>query len=286
MKYEGSDEDPADWFSLKHRKVDENGFLVVCNSDNGGQSTNSASCDHYDSIADISGDDRVAIMKCPDGCESYTDECNLIDIYGEIGVNLEWEEHFFSSGRAFRMSSYTIASAVWQKLQWTIVVPSYFKDCTPRNRNDPLPEPVTEPDEEGVICEKRPSEAYYLVTGDSCAESDNSQMNLRRFLRKLKTPTSNSQSFQCNESNFDSIGNLQITINGVYKGEFSIGDTLVITDSPTNMEVGIRRGGGTQTILFHSSCSKPFAIGDTFGSLKFEAFRNDPQGLVPSNYLS
>lgn len=51
---------------------------------------------------------------------------------------------------------------------------------------------------------------------------------------------------------------------------------------PTNMKAEIINADGrvAQSMTFHTSCSQPLSVGDTFGSLKLIAFKNDKQGLV------
>lgn len=65
----------------------------------------------------------------------------------------------------------------------------------------------------------------------------------------------------------------------VDKATIAVGELLTISARATDMGADIQLQIGGQMVKFHSSCSQPLAVGDSFGSLELVAFNGQEAGV-------
>ncbi len=153
--------------------------------------------------------------------------------------------------------------------------------------DDPSPDPSLP--HNGVECTKRADKLWFEFTGGACNASKNTQRKLKdkdknkdKDKDKNKNKNKNKNLFTCEESENFNVNPSEVVLITINETPYSkkVGEHILILDGPTNMEVEINASSGEQTVTLHSSCSKNFAIGDTFGALRFVGFENSEQGLV------
>jgi hypothetical protein len=151
------------------------------------------------------------------------------------------------------------------------------KDPSSPTLSPALTDPSPTEEEGKILCTKRATHLYFKYTGSVCKNSD-------RNLRKK----GGSKDTTCNDTNFPpGRGAASITINGQTllndnntAKSFKVGDIILVTGGPTNMEVFVRSSedaDATQLFALHSSCSGDFSTGDEFGSFKLVGFYNTEQ---------
>ncbi|GFH56318.1 IgGFc-binding protein isoform X1 [Chaetoceros tenuissimus] len=145
--------------------------------------------------------------------------------------------------------------------------------CEPYPPSPPID--TTCPERTNTVCGSRGT-FWYVVTGGSCTWSNNCLPEIE-----------DRKEWSCEESGpFDefSENGYTLKINGqdpetpspTGDGLYYHGDIIVVTTEETNTEIlSTDSNGNTQSVTFHSSCSRHFEISDTYGILTMIGFHNE-----------
>ena len=137
MKWEGASPNPSYvYLPLKGKKINDDGFLVVCTnwyflgSDTCQVSTG------YNSIVTMSGTEHFAIAKCKHPAEG----CDPVDVFGVPGVDATGTAQVFTGGRAYRtLESIPFPKKIFDINQWTITPNVSSSKCDPGILTPPVP---------------------------------------------------------------------------------------------------------------------------------------------------
>ena len=161
---------------------------------------------------------------------------------------------------------------------------SYAQDskCTPTNCVTPECDPETDPDCvppcERTICERRPDNFFFRLTGGSCDESNNDQAD--KFtcheMGSYNTATGKYIEFT-DTSGYETYFNGWVAPNEVVEltppsGRFPADMLVRIYTAPNKRYM-------LQDIQYHSSCSRNLFNGDSFGAVTLVGFESDEQDV-------
>jgi hypothetical protein len=129
----------------------------------------------------------------------------------------------------------------------------------------------------GTSCDSRPFEIIFEYTGDSCAATTNTQAGTLTcagdpaFADPVSVVYTGNDPADITVSPMSGIGvNSLFALTATGRDELHSNSPLEITDA----------GGVLQSLSIHTSCSKPLALGDQFGSLRVIEFSSEDDGTV------
>jgi len=123
--------------------IPEDRFVIICNRRRNFEQYYNTSCDIKATQNVFSnGNDVIAIVN---GFTTPNLDYEIIDTYGEIGVDITDEIHNFQHGRAVRKTSVTTAKLQWNKDDWIVKNDLSIYDMDPRVWNDPSEIPSSKP---------------------------------------------------------------------------------------------------------------------------------------------
>ena len=131
-RYDGDSQSPSKSFELEDKFVNNNGFIVICASNEGGI------CQYTDDVADLDGGNTITIEACSSNADGTV--CKIIDVFGVPGdksVDAETLQDF-TDGRAYRLEGPThdTPKGTWKRDDWVILKPLDGEDTTPGDRDD------------------------------------------------------------------------------------------------------------------------------------------------------
>ncbi|GFH54767.1 hypothetical protein CTEN210_11243 [Chaetoceros tenuissimus] len=129
-RYDGDSPSPSKSFELKDKFANNNGFIVICASNEGGI------CQYTDDVADLNGENTVTIEACS---KADSTDCEIIDVFGVPGDKpIDPKDQKFTDGRAYRLQGPThdTPKGIWDSDDWVILKPLDGEDTTPGDRDD------------------------------------------------------------------------------------------------------------------------------------------------------
>ena len=110
--------------------MNNNGFIVICASNEGGI------CQYTDDVADLDGGNTVTIEACSNADGTG---CKIIDVFGIPGKkDDDAKDQDFTDGRAYRLEGpvHDTPKGIWDRDDWVILKPLDGEDTTPGDRDD------------------------------------------------------------------------------------------------------------------------------------------------------